>query len=166
MGGRLRGMPSFVKPWTNGGASQCKFLTCVQLAFHLATPLHWLALTLVALKFVRKFFVFLGGHPMHVDTSWLQDNWICMKFTTFCNLCELATRLANPFGHPLQVHKQVLVWQTCTDLHRLVSSFGQDIKEWKWNSSTFLRCWPVLQANYLDHNDIHMKPVQIKLIYY
>lgn len=40
MGGRLRGMPSFVKPWTNGGASQCKFSTCVQLAFHLATPLH------------------------------------------------------------------------------------------------------------------------------
>ena len=38
MGGR--GMPSFVKPWTNGGASQCKFSTCVQLAFRLATPLH------------------------------------------------------------------------------------------------------------------------------
>ena len=38
----------------------------------------------------------------------------------FCNLRELASRLANPFGHP----SQVLVLQTCIDLHRLASPFG------------------------------------------
>ena len=33
----------------------------------------------------------------------------------FCNLCELASWLANPFSHPSQVHTQALVLQTCID---------------------------------------------------
>ena len=37
-------------------------------------------------------------------------------------------RLANPFGHPSQVRTQVLVLQTCVDLRRLVSPFGQGFK--------------------------------------
>ena len=36
---------------------------------------------------------------------------------------ELASLLANPFGHPSQVRTQVLV---SVDLHRLVSPFCQD----------------------------------------
>ena len=38
-------------------------------------------------------------------------------------------RLANPFGHPSQVRTQVLVLQTCVDLRRLASPFGQGFKE-------------------------------------
>ena len=48
-------------------ASQHKFATCVRLAFRLATHLRGLALTLVELKFGRKFLPF--GHPAQVDTS-------------------------------------------------------------------------------------------------
>ena len=49
---------------------------------------------------------------------------ICVKLTFFL---RLASRLANPFGHPSQVRTQVLVLQTCVDLRRLASSFGQGI---------------------------------------
>ena len=38
---------------------------------------------------------------------------------------RLASRLANPFGHPSQVCTQVLVFQTCVDLRRLASPLGQ-----------------------------------------
>ena len=38
-------------------------------------------------------------------------------------------RLVNPFGHPSQVNKQVLVLQTCDDLRRLASPFGQGLSE-------------------------------------
>ena len=38
---------------------------------------------------------------------------------------RLASRLANPFDHPSQVRTQVLVLQTCVDLRRLASPFGQ-----------------------------------------
>ena len=38
---------------------------------------------------------------------------------------RLASRLANPFGHPSQVRTQVLLLQTCVDLRRLASPFGQ-----------------------------------------
>ena len=41
---------------------------------------------------------------------------------------RLVSRLANPFGHPSQVHTQVLVLQTCVDLRRLASPFGQRLK--------------------------------------
>ena len=50
---------------------------------------------------------------------------ICVKFTFFL---RLASRLANPFGHPSQVCMQVLVLQTCVDLRRLASPFGQRLK--------------------------------------
>ena len=42
-----------------------------------------------------------------------------------CVFFRLASRLANPFGHPSQVRTQVLVLQTCVDLRRLASPFGQ-----------------------------------------
>ena len=125
-----------VKPWPNGLASRCKFSTCVQLAFHLATHLCWLAMTCNNLRWLwsssnsytsqHKFSPF--GHPTQVNTSWLQVNCICVKFTAFCDLRKLVSRLANPFGHPSQVHTQVLVLQTCTDLHRLASPFGQGFR--------------------------------------
>ena len=41
---------------------------------------------------------------------------------------RLASRLANPFGHPSQVRTQVLVLQTYVDLRRLASPFGQDFR--------------------------------------
>ena len=50
---------------------------------------------------------------------------ICVKFTTFCDLNKLASRPANPFGHPSQIRSQVLVLQICIDLHRLESPFCQ-----------------------------------------
>ena len=37
-------------------------------------------------------------------------------------------RLANPFGHPSQVRTQVLLLQTCVDLRRLASPFGQGLR--------------------------------------
>ena len=65
---------------------------------------------------------------MQVNTSWSHVNCICMEFMAFCNLRELAIQLANLFGHPLQVHTQVLVLQTCVDLRRLASPFGQGLR--------------------------------------
>ena len=50
-----------------------------------------LALSLVQLKFVRK--------STQVFTV-SQVNCICVKFTAFCDLGELASGLANPFVHP------------------------------------------------------------------
>ena len=48
------------------------------------------------------------------------------EITTFGDLRDLASQLAqNPFGHPSQVRTQVLVLQTCVDLGRLASPFGQ-----------------------------------------
>ena len=67
---------------------------------------------------------------MQVDTSWSQVNCICVKFTAFLRLAwTVASRLANPFGHPSQVRTQVLVLQTCVDLRRLASPFGQGISQ-------------------------------------
>ena len=51
-----------------------------------------------------------------------------MKFTTFCDVRELASRLANTFGLPSQVRTQVLVLQTCINWHRLVSPLSQGIE--------------------------------------
>ena len=42
--------------------------------------------------------------------------YCAMEFMAFCDLGELASRLANPFGHLSQVRTQVLVLQTCVDL--------------------------------------------------
>ena len=42
---------------------------------------------------------------------------------------RLASRLANPFDHPSQVRTQVLLLQTCVDLRRLASPFGQGFRD-------------------------------------
>ena len=54
--------------------------------------------------------------------------YCAMEFMAFCDLGELASRLANPFGHLSQVRTQVLVLQTCVDFHQLASPFGQGLK--------------------------------------
>ena len=48
---------------------------------------------------------------------------------------RLASRLANPFGHPSQVRTHVLVLQTCVDLRRLASPFGQGLKKKRTTTS-------------------------------
>ena len=48
------------------------------------------------------------GHPTSTQID-RKVNCICVKFAIFSNLRELASRLANPFGHPSQVRTQVLV---------------------------------------------------------
>ena len=48
-----------------------------------------------------------------------------MKFTAFC---DLRADFANLFGHLSQIRRQVLLLQTCVDLHRLASPFGQGLK--------------------------------------
>ena len=125
----------------NGLASRCKFWTCVQLVFRLATHLHRLATTCVDLRWLwsssnldtsrRKFLPF--GHPAQVDTRWSQV--ICCSKNVLTNdvreiygFLQLASWLANLFGRPSQVRTQVLVSQTCIDLHWLVSPFGQGFK--------------------------------------
>ena len=51
---------------------------------------------------------------------------ICLKFAAFSRyLHELASRLANPFAHPLKVRTQILVFR---NLPRLASPFGQGLK--------------------------------------
>ena len=61
---------------------------------------------------------------------------ICVKFTA-C-LLRLASRLANPFGHPSQVRTQVLVLQTCVDLRRLASPFGQGLIEVNYKKGSWV----------------------------
>ena len=56
-----------------------------------------------------------------------QVSYICVEFTTFCDLRDFASRLASPFGRPSQVRTQVLVLQICVDLNRLASPFGQGL---------------------------------------
>ena len=46
-----------------------------------------------------------------------------------CDLRELRSRLANPFGHPSQVRSQVLVLQTCVDFRRLASPLGEGLTQ-------------------------------------
>ena len=74
------------------------------------------------------------GHPAQVNTSWSQV--ICCYKNAFINdmreiygFLWLASRLANPFGHLLQVRVQVLVLQTCIDMCRLANLFGQGFSE-------------------------------------
>ena len=69
------------------------------------------------------------GHPAQVDTSWSQVI-CCYKNALTNDMREIYgfLRLANPFGHPSQVRTQVLVLQTCVDLRRLASPFGQGFK--------------------------------------
>ena len=72
---------------------------------------------------------------MQVNTSGLQVNCICVKFKAFYNLRELASGLANLFGHPSQVHTQVLVLQTCIDLRvRLARALDREFSYRNWFS--------------------------------
>ena len=108
-----------------------------RLPFRLAIHLRWLALTSVGFGRVQirtqvDARISPLGHPTQVDTSWSQVNCVCVKFTTFCDLRELASRLANPFGHPSQVRTQVLVLQTCVDLRvRLASGIKVRMREYQ-----------------------------------
>ena len=95
----------------------CKFLTYVQPAFRLAMHFRWLWSSSNRTQVDASFLLF--GHQTQVNTNWLQVICTCVKFTTLCDSRELANRLANPFGHPLRVRAQVLVLQTCVDLHWL-----------------------------------------------
>ena len=70
------------------------------------------------------------GHPAQVDASWSQviccyKNALTTDMRKIDGFLRLASRLANPFGHPLQVRAQVLVLQTCIDLRvRLARALG------------------------------------------
>ena len=73
------------------------------------------------------------GHPAQIDTSWSQiicpyKNELTNDMREIYGLLRLASRLANPFGHPSQVRTQVLVLQTCVDLRQLASPFGQGFR--------------------------------------
>ena len=97
----------------------------VRLAFRFITHLRGLAMTCVDFGRAQirtqvdaRFSPF--GHPTQVDRTY---NCICVKFTTFCDLRELAGRLVHLFGrHPSQVRTQVLVLQTCVDLRVRLAS--------------------------------------------
>ena len=94
-------------------------LTQVNGSFRLAFNRPWLALTLVELKYTQVDATFSPfDHPTQVDTIWSKVNYIYVKFTTFCDLRELAIRLANPCGHPSQVCTQLRV-----DLRIRLASF-------------------------------------------
>ena len=110
---------STVKRWSNGLASQCKFSICVWLAFHLATLLCWLG------KSTQVFHRLATQHKStQVDHKSTVYVWNLRTFRLY-GLRELASRLANPFGHHSQVR---LVLQTCANLRWLESPFGQGSK--------------------------------------
>ena len=50
------------------------------------------------------------------------------KICAFLRLRERASGLVNPFAHSSQARTQVLLLQTCADLCRLASPFGQGFK--------------------------------------
>ena len=93
------------------------YLTCVSLG-------HWLALTLVEPKIrTQSTQVFYRLATQHKSTQ-------VDRQSTVHSLREIydLRELANPFGHPSQVRTQFsLALQTCVDLHRLASPFGQRV---------------------------------------
>ena len=65
---------------------------------------------------MRVFYCFATQHKLtQVD---FKSSVMCQIY----NFLQLASFLL--FGYPSQVHTQVLVLQTCVDLHQLVSPFG------------------------------------------
>ena len=102
-----------------------------ELAFRLATYLRGLALTLVELKFGRKFFTIW-------PPSASRHKLICYKNA---RTNDGFLRLANPFGHPSQVRTQVLVLQTCVDLCRPASPFGQGLKHFTAPTGQHIFSW-------------------------
>ena len=103
-----------IKPWPNGLASRRKF----------GRAQIWTQVDASLLPF---------GHPAQVNTSWSQVIR-CYKNALTNDMREMYgfLRLANPFGHPSQVRTQVLVLQTCVDLRRLASPFGQGFRSQHW----------------------------------
>ena len=66
------------------------------------------------------------GHPAPVDTK-RNNQWYAWNL----RFLRLASRLANPFGHPSQVRTHVLVLQTCVDLRvRLARASNLDRETW------------------------------------
>ena len=63
--------------------------------------LHWIWLSWNS--YTRGHKLLLFDHPMQVNTSWSQVNCTCVKFTAIRDFHELASWLANLFGHPSQV---------------------------------------------------------------
>ena len=77
-----------------------KFSTCVDMLF-VWQYLHRRTMTCVnfgrsQIRIQVDAHFSLFGHSTQVDTSWLQVNCICVKFTAFCDLCELANRSVCP----------------------------------------------------------------------
>ena len=106
--------------------------TCVALRWNY-DDLRWLWSNSNSYASRRKIFTFWPPNAIRrkstqVDRKLMQVNSIGVKFMTFCDLRELASRLANPFGHPSQVRTQDLVLQTCVDLHRLVNPSDQSLR--------------------------------------
>ena len=77
--------------------SQCKFLTCMQLVFRLATHLHGLVLTLVKLKFICK--------------STQVDHKAFVYMHKIYDMYELVSWLANLFGLPSQSVCKFWFWK-------------------------------------------------------
>ena len=92
--------------------------TCMDLHRLVMTCLdmHWLVMTC------------LDMHGLWSSSTRTQfDAGFYQVWTTFCDLRELSSRLANPFAHPSQVHAQVPAG--FANLRRLVSPFSQGLKK-------------------------------------
>ena len=121
-----------LKPWPNGVASRRKFKTWIDLRLCLARPymyLRWLGMTWAHFgrdqiyTQIKASFSPLG-HPIQVKASWMTPIYLLLPnekgysafkcfFFLFCDLRVLARKLASPFGHPMQVTKQVELASTC-----------------------------------------------------
>ena len=104
--------------WLKVDASQHKFKTYIQFAFRLATHLCWLVGSCDDLHWLWSSSdnrLATQHKSTQVNTSWSQAICICMECVAFL---QLASQLVNPFGPLyLQVHTQVLVSETCVNLH-------------------------------------------------
>ena len=80
----------------------------------------------------------------------------------FYGFLRLANQLVNPFGHPSQVRTQVLVLQTCVDLRRLASLFGQGFHLSRCTHSTEnYQTYGVTCASPARSNSFHIIPYHI-----
>ena len=86
------------------GQTNSQINASFELAFHLATYLHELALALVELKFTHKlmqvFHHLATQHePTQVDCKYMI---MCINIYGFLRLAQTCEQLVNPFGHPSQ----------------------------------------------------------------